>query len=372
LLRKLESLIESIERLVTIQENQLVALDKSVEAKDFSELDRALIRLNQNTLAVSDEARNAGSDTRRVARTLERAADAQGSAVTSLRVEPVNAEDVRTAENRSLELLKEALTQAKEVQKKTEDEDVKKQREDLKDQYRKFAEQQIALREQTTALGPGGELDRRQLVDARRISADEETLRKGLADLRSTTAEITQAPVFSHAHDLIDRWAAAVRDDLQQGTVGQPVTDRQQLIADALGRLISAVEESISPPEEFAKNQGNSSGGQNGEGQQGQQPLIPPVAEIKLLQGLQEQIYLRTRDLDSRANLSEQDRYIMLHELAQQQRELHDLGQNVLESLQKQGEGGQGQGGQNEGGQGEQAPRDLPQPKPSDEQETQP
>jgi hypothetical protein len=62
-----------------------------------------MIRLTQNTQSVETEARTAGQETRRVARSLGRAADAQGAAVTALRAQPVGADAAETAENRSLE-----------------------------------------------------------------------------------------------------------------------------------------------------------------------------------------------------------------------------------------------------------------------------
>ena len=45
---------------------------------NFAGLDRDMIRLNQNTQSVAQEARAAGQEARRVARSLDRAADAQG------------------------------------------------------------------------------------------------------------------------------------------------------------------------------------------------------------------------------------------------------------------------------------------------------
>ena len=72
-----------------------------------------------------------------------------------------------------------------------------------------------------------------------------------------------------------------------------------------------------------------------------QSPLIPPVAQLKLLRGLQEQIYNQTRSMDSRNDLDSAQRRTRLRELGQHQRELMDLGEEMLEALAPGGQGGQ-------------------------------
>jgi hypothetical protein len=318
-----------------VQENELTALAKAVDAGDFHDLDRGMIRLNQNTQAVEGEARSAGQQSRRIARALDRAADSQGSAVSALRAQPVAAADAETAENRSLELLNEALQLAQELQKQTQEEDLAQRRGELIEKYRALAEQQIAVRAEAVELAQAGELDRRQLVEARRLGAAQDDIRAKLSELRDTVREITEALVFSHTHRLMQEWSVTASESLSAGKVDVEVTDRQQMIAEAIGGLIDALEESMLPPEEFAKEQNQ---GQQGEGgQQGQQPqpLIPPVAELKLLQGLQQQIYDQTRSMDSRRDLDEAQRRNRLREVGQQQRELMGLGQQMLEKLQQ-------------------------------------
>jgi hypothetical protein len=336
LLRQLASLMESITRLINVQENELNALAIAQDAKNFSGLDRDMIRLNQNTQSVAQEARAAGQEARRVARSLDRAADAQGAAVADLRAQPINAAGAEEAETHSLELLKEAKTLAETLQKETAEQEVQQRREELIAQYRKFAERQVALRGETMELqkaAAGAALDRRQLVDARRIGSQQEEIRQGLAGLRDTTSEILDSPVFAHVHRLMDGWSSLVTDALAGGKVDIDVTDHQQMIADAIGRLIGAVEESMAPPPEFAQDQQNQQNQQDGEQQQQKQPLIPPVAQLKLLQGLQEQVYDLTKNIDGRNDLDDAPRRGRLRDLGQQQRDLGQLAQQMLETL---------------------------------------
>lgn len=333
LIRKLASLVESIQRLISVQENELHALGLAKDTGNFGDLDRSMIRLNQNTQSVAGEARAAGAEARRIARTLDRAADSQGVAIAAFRAQPVNVEDAQAAENRSLELLKEAKQLAESLQKQTQDQEVQRRREELITAYRNFAERQIAVREETLPLSNLPQLDRRQLVDARRLGSAQDEIRTGLNEMRDVTSEILDSPIFVHVHRAIDSWSSAITDSLSNGVVNVDITDRQQQIADSIGRLIKALEESASPPPEFENQQQQQQ--QGGDGQM-QPSLIPPIAQLKLLREIQEQVYNLTKDLDGRNDLDDGRKRTRLRDLGQQQRELMDLGKQMLEQLQQQ------------------------------------
>jgi hypothetical protein len=330
LLRRLASLIESIERLITVQENELAALQRGIEGGDFTGRDRAMIRLNQNTQTVAEEARAAGQESRRIARVLDRAADAQGAAVVALRAFPVKDQDALAAENRSLELLLEARELAEELEQAVEQRELMRQRSELIGAYRAFAERQIAVRVDTVELVEQGQLDRRQLIEARGLGRSQDEIRQGLDELASTTREIHESSVFTHVHDMMDDWSSWVTDALISGEVSVAVTDRQQRIADSIGRLIEALEGLMSEPGEFAGGGGGASGSS---GRQGQAPLIPPIAELMLLRGMQEQVYNETRDLDGRGDMGPQERETRLEELGEDQHRLLELGEEMAEAL---------------------------------------
>ena len=140
--------------------------------------------------------------------------------------------------------------------------------------------------------------------------------------------------MFTHVHGRTDRWARQVTETLRDGSLsnaGEVVMERQRLIADSIGRIIGALEDLITPPDKFAggQGQGNQSGGR------GQPPpLIPPVAELMLLRGMQEQVYEQTRDLDGRRGIEPGERDTRFEELGEDQRDLLRLGQEMAEALQ--------------------------------------
>ncbi len=333
LLRRLASLIESIDRLIAVQEHELAALRRGIDATgDFNGRDRAMIRLAQNTQSVAADARAAGQESRRIARLLDRAADAQGAAVVALRVAPVDSVRALEGEERSLELLREARTLAQELEKAVEDREVLRQREEIVAAYRKLAERQLLVRADTLKLAGAAPLDRRGLVEARSLGRSEEEIRGALHDLGAQAPELMEAAIFSHVHGQVDRWCTAVSESLSAGEVGTSVTDRQQRIADSIARLIKSLEDLIVPPERFAGAGGQPGGGQ---GAGSPAPLIPPVAELMLLRGMQEQVNEQTTDIDRRGDLEAPQRHERLAELGEEQRELLRLGQEMAEALQQ-------------------------------------
>jgi hypothetical protein len=327
--RRLSSLIESIQRLIVLQENELTALARARAANDFTGRDRAVIRLSQNTQAVAGEARAAGAEARRVARLLDRAADAQGSAITSLRAQPALAVEAEDAENHSLELLKEAKALAEEVQENAQDEEVRRRREELMAAYRQLLERQVAVRQATIELGARGEVDRRALVESRQLGNDQDQIRINLTELEEQTQEIARSITFTHVHARIERLSGEASRELWNGSITERVTLAQQQIADSLGRLIEALEELLLPPEEFAQT---SQGGGQGAGMP--PDLIPSVAELRLLRGLQEDVYDETREVDGAEGVEHPARQERLQDLGGRQRELLDLGQEMLRRLQ--------------------------------------
>jgi hypothetical protein len=332
--RRLESLVESIKRLVTVQESEIAALDGAIHEGDFAGRDRAMIRLHQNTQAVSGEARAAGREADRIARSLDRAADAQSAAIAALRAAPVLGDDARAGEARSLEMLREALAVAEEMEEQLEEDIVRQRRDELIQAYRELAERETALRGRTLDLASLEEFDRRALVEARMQSSAQEEIRTAVSDVQARTADLGETVVFSHAHAIIDEWSAAVSTSLREGNVSADVTDQQKLIAESLGRLAQALEEEQAEQSEFEDGSGGGSGEGGGQqGQQGEQPLVPPLSELKLLRGLQEQIYNQTRDIDGRSDIEAASRRQRLRELQRQQDALQRLGEQLLEQL---------------------------------------
>ncbi len=334
--RKLASLIESITRLVNIQQAELDALgDASLE--QMPERALAMIQLNRNTQDVAAEARDAGPTLQRLARTIDRAGDAQVEAITDLRLESPDAENARGAESRSLDLLKEALDAAQKASEQAEQEEVDRRRDELAAAYRSAADKQESLAAEmkdfvATRAKP---LDRRALVESRRLGSVEKEVESTLLAIRNDHAEITQALVISKAHETAESLVVEVATALLDGAPNEQTARQAQWAADGLRRLASSLErEQSSEPftDSSAEAGGDGNGQQGGSGQS--DPLIPPIAELKMLRGLQEQIYQQTREADEMTDAAARES--ILQALGNQQIELSDLGARLIEALKNQ------------------------------------
>src|SRR5690606_6770257 len=89
---------------------------------------------------------------------------------------------------------------------------------------------------------------------------------------------------------------------------------------------------------------GQQQGGGGGGGAGGEMPpIVPPVAELKLLRGMQEASYDQTRSLNEAGGAAGDGEAAMI-ELSARQRELAGLGERLMERVrQNQPPPGQGQ-----------------------------
>ena len=95
--------------------------------------------------------------------------------------------------------------------------------------------------------------------------------------------ELTQAAVFSFAHQRLDAATAAAAEALRAATINRTLLRRQDSAVRLLRSLVEALKDLEQDSDEF--REGDSSAG-GGSGQGGEQPLIPPIKELLLLRAL--------------------------------------------------------------------------------------
>ncbi|MDZ4830405.1 MAG: hypothetical protein SGJ09_09445 [Phycisphaerae bacterium] len=302
--RALESLEKSIERLVKTNEDELIALARVTGPDDedgLSERSRAMAKLAQNTQAVAGEARAAGSEAGRIARTLDRAADSHGSAVGFLRAKPARLPDAQTAEERGLALLQEALEAAKQVREQSEQREQAKKLQEIIAAYRQILEKQLGVRDGTLITrpkDPAAKLDRRALIESRRLAIAQGEVGRSMQTMVDEHAEIKGSTIFVEAHALVADWSSQASQRLGDGDLTDRTVAIETQIADAVASLVDSL--SPSPPDDNPFQENPPPGGNQGGGGGGnQQSKLPPVAELKLLRGLQVQLFERTKRLDA-------------------------------------------------------------------------
>ncbi|MDZ4755555.1 MAG: hypothetical protein SGJ11_13795 [Phycisphaerae bacterium] len=304
--RALESLEQSIERLVTINENELIALARVTgpgEVEPIADLARAMAKLAQNTQAVASEARAAGSEANSVARILDRAADSHGGAVGSLRATPVKLAEATTSEERGLELLKSALEQTKTTREQVERREAERKKGEILAVYRRVLDRQAGAIAGVSAARPAdltARLDRRALIESKRLSIVQGEIGRELAQMLADFEDLRQSVAFLQAHELIAGWASDASTRLAQGDLSDATVAGQQQILETVSQLIEALNEQQPDDQQFASDADPNAGGaqQAGGGEGPPPPTIPPVAELKLLRGMQQMLLDRTRKLD--------------------------------------------------------------------------
>lgn len=363
--RALESLEQSIDRLIKVSEDELIALARAIEggaagpadqaAERIAERARAMAKLAQNTQAVASEARAAGSEANGVARLLDRAADSQGGAVGFLRATPANVADARQAEERGLAFLKEARGQTRETRDQMERREAQRKRQEILAAYRRLHERQVVVRDGTAAIrpqDPTAKLDRRALIESRRLAIQQGEIRGEIDGMIEAHPDLAKSTAFRQAHELLGGLASEASDRLGRADVSEETTSVQGMILDTLTQLIEAVDDEVKQADEderFRTPESQTNGGQQGSGggQQGEQPSIPPVTELKLLRGLQVQVLERTRRLDRQRQAGAAERAALdgeLRAIADLQKRLLEAANEVVKKIEKvPGEPGEGE-----------------------------
>ena len=336
--RALESLIQSIARLVKANEDELIELARldATDPEAIAERARVVAKLTQNARAVAGEARDAGSESGRVARVVDRAADNLGTATAALRKSPPELTATKTAEERSLELLREALEAAERTKEEVEDREAERERRAILGEYRKLAERQVVVRDATMAARPAdptARLDRRALVESRRLSIAEAEIGKDLDAVAEEHEEVAKSGAFLEAHRLIGEWTSSASRRLQEGDLGDETVGEQQLVLDTFAGLIEALNEAEPDRDPFEEPQEENAAGEGGASGAGSQGALPPIAELRLIRGLQQQALERTKRLSVRGEGDSERAELDRGAIAGLQQKLVDLAAEVIKKM---------------------------------------
>lgn len=324
----LANVIQSLEKLIQEQDGQINALAAAIPASKFDGLDAAMITLNQNTLAVADQARGDRSMAK-IAELVDRAGKSQESSIADLRASPVKSTEADQAEHESLRLLNLAHAEAKKLEEEARKRDTDRKRQELRKVYREALEQQVALRGETDPF-VGKSVERRDRMKVRGLGERQETLRVSLEELHKKTQELTDATVFDYAHKRLDQATTSAGKKLRAGQADKSVARNQDSAVRILTSLVQALDDQAKKDDEFREDDNAGSGGGGGSGQK--PPLIPPLTELRLLRAMQQEAADVTRAIDDARDTTGADELAGLGEL---QRGLSDRGQDLIKKLQQ-------------------------------------
>lgn len=345
--RILADVTQALQRLIADQEAQLAALVPAREAGAFAGLDAPMVELNRQTLGVAEQARGDRA-LASLAKIVDRAAEEQGAAIAALR--KADGEAAQKAEEESLRLLRRALDEARKLSEQSRQRDEDRKRAELRQLYRDLLETQVTLTGETTPL-IGKTLDRRDRVAVRGLGERQSEIQKRLAEMREKTKEIEDSQVFQLAHDRLDAAAGVASKKLTNAIADASVKRNQESVQRILAGLVRALDDKAQDEDEFREEEDGGGGGGQG-GQQQPRPLIPPLAELRLLREMQIEVAERTRVAEDGKDADE------VRRLGDDQRKLAERGQKLIEQLKERQQGGPGGGA---------SPRPGPGPQPGDQ-----
>lgn len=337
--RRLASLEESLRRLVT-QAGEALAEVRAVEAggRIPDATIARVIALDRNIGGVTDEARSGGG-TERVARLLERAGERTSVSAARLRADPPRLREGDEALDRARALLVEALEVAREQRRSAEQQQAEARRRELAAALRELSERQAGLRSASEPLRGADSGDRRKLVEGRRLSVEQELIRKAVSDLRLAHEELSSSDLFQSALDRLDAWLVRSAESLSRLRVTPRTLDEQTLAAETLAMMGQALADPSSADDPFAEAAMAAQDAGAGGGPQGEQrPAIPPVAELRLLRETQAQISRRTRAIDE-GMVDPSEREMEIRELSRLQQQLLEQGEAWVERVRQQSQG---------------------------------
>lgn len=343
LARQLESLADSIRRLIKDAENvrdEVAAAGDGNDADADAQRERAALgagKLSQNTRGVASDARATGREAARVARTLDAAAGSLAKVAGNLRGDPFDRNDTTLAVDSALKSLNDALVDAEQAADRAEERAEEERREELLVKYRDFLERQAALRGSVEKIVPADAavLGRRELIESRRLGTAQEELRLAIAELRAKEEDVQGSDALVEMHDAIDAALTDAKASLSGGRPAEAMPGEDDAVA-ALSAIVVALDENDAPNNDEDKfgeqeaDQGGDSGGSGG--QSG--GAVPPAAEIKLLRAMQDSLAKRTRLFAERASeLDVTTRSQRLAEIAVRQQRIVELGSKIAEKI---------------------------------------
>ncbi|MFZ4749737.1 MAG: hypothetical protein ACOYMM_04415 [Phycisphaerales bacterium] len=350
LARQLESLADSIRRLLEQAEAvraEVAAVSDGAEAD--ADRERSALgagKLSQNVRGVATDARAAGREAARVARTLDGAAGSLAKVAGNLRAEPFDRDDTMLAVDAAIKALNDALAEADEAADRADQRAEQEKREELIAKYRDFLEREAGLRGSVGKIVPadGKPLGRRELVESRRLGTAQEELRKAVAELREKDEDVQSSDALVELHDALDTTLADAKESLSGGRPAEAVPAQDEAVG-ILSAIVGALDESQQPKgdeDPFGEQQEGQGGGQGGDQQSG--GTVPPAAEVKLLRAMQDSLAKRTRAFaDEAAQLDPTVRAQRLAEIAARQQRILELGQKIADKIApKGGSGGNG------------------------------
>ncbi len=291
--RVLAEISEELDRLVVVQTAQLALASAALSSAPAAPIDSGMITLSRSTIAVNARIRKEVRAAGDLPALLDSAVNAQSAAVASLRTEPADYVDAVQNEQRSLSRLRAAVEELARLEAEADEKEQDRKRRELLKEYQESLETQAAINAEVAPF-VGRALARKDRAALRFSAETQNELRLALLQLREETSEMDSARMFAFAHDRLDASMTIAATGLKAGTAEPPVNAAQTSSLRILASLVEALRPANDEDDGLREDeQAADAGGGGGAGQE--PPLIPPIAELKLLRAMQLEAFELTR-----------------------------------------------------------------------------
>lgn len=340
--RLLQELAQKIQKLVDEQRDQL-ARAEGAEPDALGVLEQPQFMLRKRTMAVQAQAMQSAK-TEKVGEPLGEAVQSQAEAVKAIRVP--DKQSTLNHEADALAQLEAALKLINEEQQEQQEEQQREERFALRQAYYDLADRQERLMAIATQHQQDEDYDRRDWRQINRLyeeplenkSFDEEqsTIRTSAEELKEKAGE---AMVYQSLHRRIDQAANRAENRLSGRRIDALVLGDQKTVVQMLRAMGDALDDSADQDkfEKDEQEQEQEEGEQGPPGEGEEPPLVPDLAQIKLLREVMIVLRNQTESIaEAGEELPQADRQQRLNDLAEQQRELKGLGEQLIEKLKQQ------------------------------------
>lgn len=337
--RRLATLVDALEQIVRQAESTeelglaLITAEGAEVTKSSPGVAQMAATLSLNASGVADEGRAAGPSAQRVVRLIERGAEAEGRAASALSATAPQIALGHESLVRATALFQEALELVRQQEKKNDEQERQQRAKELAQAYKNLCDQEEGLLTATASL-VNKDGDRRVLVEARRLGVEQESIRQAISAISEGSQDVQKSPTFTEATNLALDAATRASTDLRSGPPTQSTVEMEREVMEILRGLVTALGEAAKKPDDpFAdpsEDAGGGGGGGGGGGAEEEKPLIPPLAELKVIRSLQQRIYERTKAVEST-----QMPVDVLNSLSQRQDSIAKIADDLRKELEK-------------------------------------
>jgi hypothetical protein len=331
--RKLMELVEKVKRLIEAQKN---LNEETPKAKALAMMDAPQSEVRGQGVVVVAEARENPLAAKAVGFLLE-ATVRQADAIRAIRAGDAPA--TTTGQQQALAQLMAALAEL-EKQAKPSDSQDDDEKDKLKAAYLALAKEQGELVGKVKPFTGKETLTRKERADAFEVAKAQDAVRAKAAELG---VKVQNTLTFKAIHKVIDKSALKAVSGLKLNPAEVTIPGYQTDVKEQLEAMAQALEDAQRKEDFEEKNPGESGGGSGG----GKKPLIPPVAELRLLRQMQKSIIRQTVAAEAGAQQARakndpagmESHKSRALELSLQQRELSGIGEELINKLTQQGGG---------------------------------